>query len=144
MSINPLSALAVAASENSAKHAMAGDKAAWLDLFADDAFLADPVGKSPMDPEGKGYQGKAGIETFWDRAIGRANLTIVASQRIPCANACAAVLHVTNDLGGGKKTVVDMVGIYEVNEAGKLVSLNVYWSWDQLAGQLAEQGLLGG
>ena len=131
---------AVLASQNSAKFAMARDKASWLGLFADDAFLADPVGPSPFDPKGEGYSGKAAIERFWDKAIGRSNLTIEASQRIPCANACAAVLRVTNDLGGGKQTVVDMIGIYEVNAEGKLASLKVYWSWDQLAKQLKTLG----
>ena len=37
---------AVLASQNSAQHAMAGDKEAWLSLFAEDAFLQDPVGPS--------------------------------------------------------------------------------------------------
>ncbi|MCA9577409.1 MAG: nuclear transport factor 2 family protein [Polyangiales bacterium] len=133
---------AVLASMNSAKFAMAGDKQSWLSLFDDDAFLADPVGPSPFDPSGNGQRGKAAIEGFWDKAIGRSKLTIVASQRIPCANTCAAVLQVTNDLGGGKQTVVDMVGIYEVNDAGKLVSLRVHWSWDQLVAQLKAMGMM--
>ncbi len=125
------------ASMRSAEFAMAKDKASWLALFAEDAFLADPVGPSPLDPEGKGYSGKKDVERFWDTVIGRANLTIEASQRIPCANACAAVLHVTNDLGGGRKTVVDMVGIYEVNDAGLLTSLKVYWDFPGLMKQMA-------
>ena len=127
---------AVLASQNSARFAMAGDKEGWLGLFADDAFLADPAGRSPLDPEGKGYQGKAAIEGFWDKVIGRATLDIQASQRIPCDQACAAVLHVTNDLGGGKSTKVDMVGIYEVNDEGKLVSLKVYWDFNALMAQV--------
>ena len=131
---------AVLASRNSAQHAMAGDKQAWLSLFAEDALLQDPVGPSPLDPEGKGHQGKAAIERFWDNVIAKANLTFEAPQRIACANTCAAVLRITNDLGGGKKTVVDMIGIYEVNEDGKLSSLRVYWDWDQLALQLKELG----
>lgn len=133
---------AVLASINSAKFAMARDKAAWLALFDDDAFLADPVGPSLLDPSGKGHQGKANIEKFWDTVIGHARLTIEASQRIACANACVAVLKATNKLGGGKQTTIDMVGIYEVNDAGKLTSLKVYWSWDQLAAQLKALGLM--
>ncbi len=105
-------------------------------------FLQDPVGPvSPLDPEGKGHQGKAAIERFWDNCDReRANLSFEAPQRIACANTCAAVLRITNDLGGGKKSIVDMVGIYEVNEDGKISSLRVYWDWDQLAGQLKELG----
>jgi ketosteroid isomerase-like protein len=131
---------AVTASENSAKFAMAKDKESWLGLFAEDAFLADPVGKSMLDPDGKGHQGKAAIERFWDNVIAKANLTLVASQRIPCDNTCVAVLQATNDLGG-IKTVVNMVGLYEVNEDGKLSSLKVYWDFSELTAQLKEHGI---
>ena len=131
---------AVTASENSAKFAMAKDKESWLGLFAEDAFLADPVGKSMLDPDGKGHQGKAAIERFWDNVIAKANLTLVASQRIPCDNTCVAVLQATNDLGG-IKTVIDMVGLYEVNEEGKLSSLKVYWDFSELMAQLKEHGI---
>ncbi|MDH3624350.1 MAG: nuclear transport factor 2 family protein [Myxococcales bacterium] len=132
---------AVTASESSAKFAMAKDKESWLGLFAEDAFLADPVGKSMLDPEGKGHRGKEAIERFWDNAIAKANLTLDASQRIACDNTCVAVLRATNDLGGGIVTVVDMVGLYEVNEDGKLSSLKVYWDFDKLLAQLKEQGI---
>ena len=94
------------ASENSAKFAMAGDTESWLGLFADDAFLADPVGKSPVDPEGKGHRGKASIERFWDNVIGKANLTIVASQRIAWTTPALRIAG-TNDLGGGLETLVE-------------------------------------
>lgn len=133
---------AVLASENSARFAMAKDKDAWLGLFADDAFLADPVGPSPFDPKGVGRRGRAEIAKFWDTAIARANLRITASQRIPCGNCCAAVLVAENDLGGGRTTRIDMVGIYEVGDDGKLVSVKVYWSWDQLAAQMRAHGLM--
>ena len=132
---------AITASENSAKFAMAKDKESWLGLFADDAFLADPVGKSILDPEGQGHRGKAAIERFWDNVIAKANVTLVASQRIACDNTCVAVLQATNDLGGGITTVIDMVGLYEVNAEGKLSSLKVYWDFDQLSAQLKEQGI---
>jgi len=132
---------AVIASESSAKFAMAKDKESWLGLFADDAFLADPVGKSMLDPEGKGHRGKAAIERFWDNVIAKANLTLTASQRIACDNTCVAVLRATNHLGNGIETVVDMVGLYEVNEDGKLSSLKVYWDFDKLLAQLKEQGI---
>lgn len=132
---------AVVASERSAEYAMAKDKESWLGLFADDAYLADPVGKSMLDPEGNGHEGKDAIERFWDNVIARANLTLVASQRIACDDTCVAVLQATNDLGGGVKTVVDMVGLYQVGEDGKLRSLKVYWDFDKLLRQLKSLGL---
>ena len=40
---------ALFASERSAEFAMAKNREGWLGLFAEDAFLADPVGKSILD-----------------------------------------------------------------------------------------------
>ena len=132
---------AVLASENSAKFTMAGDRESWLALFAEDAFLANPVGKSPFDPKGEGFRGRADIKRFWDTVVAKANPTIVASQRIACDNRCAAVLQLTNDFGGGMKTTIDQVAIYEVNDDGKLISMKVYWDWDGLLAQIKELGL---
>ena len=42
-----------------------GDKRAWLDNFADDAIVEDPIGKSMIDPTGEGHRGRAAIEQFW-------------------------------------------------------------------------------
>ena len=42
------------------------DKQAWLDNFADDAVVEDPIGVSALDPTGKGQRGKEAIERFWD------------------------------------------------------------------------------
>jgi len=130
---------ALVASEASAEYAMAKDKEGWLGLFAEDAFLADPVGKSMLDPKGRGHRGKPAIERFWDNVIAKTNLTLVASQRIVCDNTCVAVLHATNDLGG-LKTEIDMVGLYEVNEDGLLCSLKVYWDVNALMAQLNPGG----
>ena len=37
------------------------DKQAWLDNFADDAVVEDPIGVSALDPTGKGQRGKEAI-----------------------------------------------------------------------------------
>ena len=34
-----------------------GDRQAWLDLFADDAIVEDPIGPSAFDPEGRAIEG---------------------------------------------------------------------------------------
>lgn len=54
--------------------AMAGDKDAWLALFADDAIVEDPIGPSHFDPEGRGHRGKEAIARFFDMAIGPSEL----------------------------------------------------------------------
>ena len=132
---------AVLARENSNKFTMAGDRESWLDLFAEDAFLSNPVGRSPFDPKGEGFRGKAGLKRYWDTVLGRTKLTIVATQQLVSDNTCACVLRTTSDFGGGATTTMDQIGIYEVNEDGKLVSVKVYWDWDALLAQVKELGL---
>jgi len=133
---------AVQANIHSIRHAMAGDRQAWLDLYADDAVLADPVGASPFDPTGKGHIGKAAIAKFWDTVIGPARLTITAGQRyLSGAAACAVAMTAVNDLGNGLTTRIDMIAVYEVDEAGRITSMKAYWSWDALEQQLRQLGL---
>jgi len=46
-----------------------GAKDEWIALFAPDAVIEDPVGRSMFDPEGNGHHGHEGIGAFWDMAI---------------------------------------------------------------------------
>ena len=132
---------AVLARENSNKFTMAGDRESWLGLFAEDAFLANPVGKSPFDPTGEGFRGKAELKRYWDTVFARTKLTIVVTQQLVSDNICAVVLRTTNDFGGGATTEMDQIGIYEVNDDGKLISVKVYWDWDALLEQVKKLGL---
>ena len=133
---------AARANMQSIEYAMAGNKDAWLGLYADDAVLADPVGASPLDPGGQGHHGKAAIERFWDTVIGPSNLTMTVHQRCPSgAASCAVSMTAKNDLGNGLHTTVDMIAIYEVNDDGKITRMKAYWNWDDMAAQLAKLGL---
>lgn len=130
--------LAIAAHKESIANAMAGNKAKWLEVFADDAVVQDPVGPSPFDPEGNGFKGKQRIAQFWDLMIGPSNLTIVPDKRIACGDNIVVVnMTATNDMGE-MKSVVEMVVIYEVNDAGKLISLKAYWDLEALMQQMAD------
>src|SRR3974390_2860271 len=47
----------------------AKDRQGWLDLFAPDGVVEDPVGPSMFDPEGAGHRGKEAIAPFYDNVI---------------------------------------------------------------------------
>jgi len=133
--------LAITAHKKSIACAQSGKKEEWLALFDDNAIVRDPVGKSPHDPEGLGFQGKQRLSDFWDMMIATGNLVIVPHKRIPVGeHICAVVMTATNYIGG-LKTFIEMVACYEVNAAGKVISLSVYWDVDGLGEQLAEQGV---
>lgn len=110
-----------------------GRKEDWLALFAPDALVEDPVGPSALDPSGKGHRGIAAIAAFWDKnfgAISRFHFLVKDSfANGPC---CANVATITMWLGDGGATMkVDMVGVYTVDEEGKIASLRAHWEPDR-------------
>lgn len=130
--------LAVEANKKSVKYASEGNKEAWLALYAEDAMVADPVGVSPMDPSGKGHQGIAAIEQFWDTVIGPSNIEIRVDKRWTSGDYCCCVAQVArNDLGDGKYTDCDMLAVYEVNEQGLITRMQAHWDFDELMARLA-------
>jgi ketosteroid isomerase-like protein len=102
-----------------------GDKQAWLDNFADDGIVEDPVGKSMIDPTGRGHRGKAAIEAFWDTNIANARPMFCLQSSIACGDECANVgtLMIPN----GLVTKLYGVFIYRVKDDGKVASLRTYW-----------------
>lgn len=130
---------AALANMNSIKYAQEGNREAWLALYRDDAVLADPVGKSPFDPEGNGNQGKEAIAAFYDNVIGPANITLTAHSRITSGDRwCAVPMRADNDMGNGMVTSVEMIAVYEVDEQGLIKMMKAYWNWDVMESQLKE------
>ena len=130
--------LAVEANKKSIKYASEGNREAWLALYADDAVVHDPVGKSPMDPTGEVHRGREAIAAFWDTVIGPANVTIRADKRWTSGDHCCCVAQVAeNDLGNGVVTECDMLARYEVNDEGLITHMSAHWCWDDMAEQLA-------
>lgn len=106
----------------------AHDREGWLDLFADDAVVEDPVGVSPFDPTGRGHRGKAAIGAFYDNIVAHAGdmaYTIHASY--PCGEECANVWTARFSQPDGTVSESPMVTVYKSNAEGKLVSLRAFW-----------------
>src|SRR5207342_1398639 len=57
------------ASQRSMAAVEAADRDGWLALFADGAIVEDPIGVSPLDPEGNGRHGKDEIAAFYDSVV---------------------------------------------------------------------------
>lgn len=133
---------AAQANMKSIKYAQEHNREAWLALYRDDAVVADPVGKSPFDPEGNGHQGKEAIAAFFDNVIAQSNAVITAGKRrLSGERWCAVPMTAESDLGGGMSTKVDMIAVYEVDEQGLIKSMRAYWDWDDMEAQLKSLGL---
>jgi ketosteroid isomerase-like protein len=128
----PLSARELGIRSRAAVHA--GDRDGWLDLFADDAVVQDPIGPSPFDPEGKGHHGKEAIAAFYDTVIAPSDsVSFEIEQSYLCGDEVADVGIIRTTLAGGKhQAVVRGVYTYRSNGAGKLASLRAFWEFDGL------------
>jgi steroid delta-isomerase len=120
------------ASQRSMEAVHRKDKQAWLDNFADDAVVEDPIGGSVLDPKGEGQRGKAAIGKFWDAQIEPNRVIFNIRESYAAGNEVANVGTITVIMSGGLTTLVDGVFTYRVNAAGKLLSLRAYWEVDKL------------
>ncbi|MFI5496422.1 nuclear transport factor 2 family protein [Actinoplanes sp. NPDC051859] len=108
----------------------AKDRAGWLGLFADEAIVEDPIGPSPLSPDGRGHRGAAAIATFYDTVIGRVDRIHFEIERsYLCGNEVADVgsIHIT--MPGGQTTEVQGVFTYRSDSSGKIAALRAYWEF---------------
>ncbi len=112
----------------------AGDREGWLALFADDAFVQDPIGPSAFDPEGTGHHGRAAIAAFYDTVIASSEaITFEITESYLCGDEVADVGIIRTTLAGGThQAIVRGVYTYRSNGAGKLASLRAFWEFDAL------------
>lgn len=109
-----------------------GDKEGWLELFAGDAVVEDPVGPSMFDAEGKGHHGHDGIAAFWDATIGnveRFQFTIRDSHA--AGDEVANIGTITTYLPGGYRVDTDGVFVYRVREDGLIMSVRAFWETER-------------
>tara|TARA_B000000475_G_scaffold196361_1_gene159178 strand:+ start:2162 stop:2575 length:414 start_codon:yes stop_codon:yes gene_type:complete len=121
----------------SREYAVAKDKKNWLSLFADDAIVQDPIGVSPLDPEGEGHKGIEAIEKFYDTVIANGNIEFNILESIPCANECANYAQIVNVVGD-VKIETKMIVIYCINSSNKIQSLRAFWDYQNMENQLNE------
>ncbi|MDT5093553.1 MAG: steroid Delta-isomerase [Mycobacterium sp.] len=119
------------AGKRSREAVAARDKQAWLDVFADDGIVEDPIGPSHFDPDGKGHRGKEAISAFWDMAIAPTDkIEFDFVNTYQCGNEEANVGSILITAAGYQVTA-DGVFTYRVNADGKMAALRAYWEVDR-------------
>ena len=108
------------------------DKQAWLNLFAPDAVVADPIGPSPFDPDGNGHRGLAAIAAFYDTVIAPNEQIVFEIERsYLCGDEVADVGTIRITLPGGEHVVVVRgVYTYRSDGGGRLAALRAFWEFD--------------
>ena len=129
--------LAVKANLKSVHYSMNKQREDWLALYRDDAIISDPVGVSPLDPEGQGHKGKEAITAFYDNVIAYAQFTMTPGEHLISGDfACAVPMHVVNELGEGVTTEIDLISLYHVDHDGLIISMKAYWDFGVMEQQL--------
>ncbi len=110
------------------------DKQGWLDMFAEDAVIEDPIGKSGLNPDGRGHGTPAAREAFWETSIANSDIQIMIHESHTADRECAnrLTLNISMEIDGQRyNQEVQGVFTYRVNAEGKLASLRGYWEFDE-------------
>lgn len=110
----------------------AGDREAWLALFADDAIIEDPIGPSPMNESGEPRRGRAAIAEFYDTVVANGEVRFTIRDSFACGHEVANVGTITVTFPGGARSVVDGVYTYRIDDRGQLAALRAYWEFARL------------
>jgi steroid delta-isomerase len=114
-------------------------KEEWLALFAGDAVVEDPVGKSMFDETGEGHRGPAAIAAFWDKTIGiTERMEFDIRDSFAAGNEVANVGTITAFLPGGSVVDTEGVFVYRVNDDGLVVSLRAFWETERAMATLRQ------
>jgi steroid Delta-isomerase len=104
----------------------AGDKDAYVGLFAEDATLEDPVG-------GEVHRGTEAIRAFWDmtrQMTPDIELTVTGPVRVAGAN--AAFPGEARPLLGEDRMMVPVIDVLAFDDAGKITQLRAFWDFADL------------
>ena len=113
-------------------------RADWLALFAEDGFVQDPVGRSPLDETGEGHHGREAIGRFWDATIaGLTKIDFDVHDSFVSGDECANVATIHAHFPHGNVMRTDGVFVYRVNPDGLLHSLRAHWEWDRAMSTIA-------
>jgi steroid delta-isomerase len=111
----------------------ARDRQGWLDLFADDGVVEDPIGPSAFDPGGRGHHGIEAIAAFYDTVIAaNESIRFNVHQSYLCGDEAANVGVIRITFPGGTAVEVDGIYIYRRSPDDKIASLRAFWEPDHV------------
>lgn len=126
------------AAQRSMAAVAAKDRQAWLDLFAEDGCVEDPVGRSPLDETGNGHRGKDAIGAFWDKTIAlMEHIEFDVQSSYAAGREVANVATIRTHMPGGMAGRTDGVFVYRVDDDGRLTNLRAFWEWDRMIATIA-------
>jgi hypothetical protein len=95
--------------------------------------VEDPIGPSPLNPEGQGRRGKEAIAGFWDEVISMGRVGFTIRESYACGDECANVGRISTVLPDGTTSIVEGVYTYRVADDGRIAALRAYWEFDAMS-----------
>lgn len=108
------------------------DREGWLSMWHPEGFIQDPVGPSPLDPEGNGHHGIEKITAFYDNIIAKGDMRFQIRHSYACGKECANVGTITTKSADGSIARCELVMVYCVDDDGKVLSLRAFWEFDDM------------
>lgn len=111
----------------------AGDRDAWLELFAADALVEDPVGHLPP------IAGREGLREFWQNArAGMSSVSFEVTREWEAGEAEAMLLaSVSVSPDGETEISYDGAFNYVLNDSGRIASLRAFWDLPAVVAELS-------
>ena len=104
-----------------------GRREEWLALFDEDSVIEDPVGPSPLDPEGKGHRGSAEIARFYDTAIaGLQGFDFEIERTCLCGDEAAVLVTFHITVPGEEQMDFRAINVYKRSPRGTLAALRSF------------------
>ena len=94
---------------------------AWLEAFADNAVVYDPVGKPPLNVQQDAHKFFEILSKFYEK------LEITPDQIFTAGNGAAVKWKMNVLARNGRTATTEGIAIFELNEAGKIQKLQSYW-----------------
>jgi steroid delta-isomerase len=116
---------------------MAGDKAGWLALMADDICIEDPVGEAPTNPTGTGVRGKEAVAAFFDANIAPNRLEMRPQESFVAGDESGHLIELTTTFPDGGSATVRGIFTYRVDADGLLTNLRGYWAMEDMTFEAA-------
>jgi steroid delta-isomerase len=110
-----------AAFENYTSRLSAGDADGVAELFADDAWIEDPLG-APR------HVGRQAILAFYRGAVERAHpdVRLTGPVRVSAVGEAAAPMQSHSNFGGSPKEI-DIIDVFAFDDAGRITSMRAFW-----------------
>lgn len=104
--------------------------AGWMEGFADDAVIGDPVDKPPMNAHSDGEKFFALLAKFYDK------LEVSSEQIFVAGNGAAAKWTMRAIAKNGKTASAEGITVFEMNSEGLIQKLSSYWDEAAMLAQL--------